>query len=550
MYRNFFLFEKQSADLNAEIKGATIVQAFTFRKNECTLHLQNPEMYLHISVHINFPFLLSGAATKIRKPKYTVFEQLAGQTIRELKIVPFDKHVQLFTDSFIIDMIFYGQQPNIFIFDKEMQLLDSFKDKAREEALPQKKQMDFRRVPLDTLTKAAASEPGQTLDFFLRRHFYAFNKTLVNETIFRLGVSAESSLKELPAEKLHSLQKVFTEIGRQISEDKQYLYFENSNCSALSLFPLLHKQEQDSVSVETYADLNRAWWKFISLKRDTDALQRVIARCEAGIQKRSTYIERSLQKLAQAEDLHARKEEAELKGNLLLTFKMQIASGSSEAVLEDIFSGSGKNIRIKLNPAKSVVQNAEQYFNKYKNIDEKKEIIKIKKNTLLAELERISALKLKLGSRKSAQIKNVQEELEAMKVLQGKNSTADNSKSLQYAFKRRILDNEWDVFIGKNGLNNDLLTFEFAGKRDLWLHAQGVPGSHVVIRLPRKDIHPPQKVIEQAAQIAAANSKAQFSATVPVIFTEVRYVSRMRKALPGMVSVRNEKVLFVKPLNF
>ena len=550
MYRNFFLFEKQTEYLDAQIRGASIVQAFTFRKNELTLHLENPGIYLHISVDINFPFLLSGSAAKIRKPKYTVFEQLSGQTIRELKIVPFDKYVQLFTADFIIEMIFYGRQPNIFIFDKEKQLLESFKDKAREEALPKKKQMDFRRVQLDTLTKDTASKPGQKLDFFLRRHFYAFNKTLVNETIFRLGVSAESSLKELPTEKLQLLQEIFTEIKRQISEDRQYLYFKNSSCLTLSLFPLLHKQDQDGVSMETYADLNRAWWKFISLKRDTDAQQRMIERCKTGIRKRSAYIERSLKKLAQAEDLHARKEEAELKGNLLLTFKTQIPPGSSETVLEDIFSGRGKTIRIKLNPAKSVVQNAEQYFNKYKNIDEKKEIIQIKKNTLLAELEHISTLKQKLDSRKPARIQKVQAELEAMKVLQSKIGAEDNSKSLQYAFKRRILDNEWDVFIGKNGPNNDLLTFEFAGKRDIWLHAQGVPGSHVVIRLPRKDIHPPQKVIEQAAQIAAANSKAQFSATVPVIFTEVRYVSRMRKSLPGTVSVRNEKVLFVKPLNF
>ncbi len=550
MYRNFFLFEKQSAALNAEIKGATIARAFTFRKNECTLHLENPEIYLHLSVHINFPFLLTGTAAKIRKPKYTVFEQLSGQTIREIKILPFDKHVQLSTDDFIMEIIFYGRQPNIFIFDKEMQLLDSFKDKAREEALPKKKQIDFRRAPLDKLTKAAAAEPGQTLDFFLRRHFYAFNKTLVNETIFRLGVSAESRLADLPTEKIDNLKEIFTEISRQISEEKQYLYFENNSCLTLSLFPLLHRQDQDGVSVESYTDLNRVWWKFISLKRDADALQRVKEKCKAGIRKRSSYIERSLQKLAQTEDLHARKEEAELKGNLLLTFKTQITSGSSEAVLEDIFSGSGKQIRIKLNPAKSVVKNAEQYFNKYKNINEKKEVIQIKKNTLLAELEHISALKQKLDSRKTAQILKVQEELEAMKILQGKSENADTSKSLQYAFKRRILDNEWDVYIGKNGPNNDLLTFEFAGKRDLWLHAQGVPGSHVVIRLPRKNIHPPQKVIEQAAQIAAANSKAQFSATVPVIFTEVRYVSRMRKALPGTVSVRNEKVLFVKPLNF
>ena len=550
MYRNFFLFEKQTEYLDAQIRGASIVQAFTFRKNELTLHLENPENYLHISIDLNFPLLLSGQTFNVRKPKFMVFEQLEKQTIQELKIVPFDKRVQLLTDDFVIEMIFYGREPNIFIFDKEGQLLDSFKEKPWEEPLTQKKQMDFRHLQSYSFLTAIQSEPGQKLDFFLRRHFYAFNKTLIKETVFRLSVSAETSLRDLSPEKTDRLQEILAEIGQQMAKGKSYLYYEQKSCTTLSLFPLRHKEEQPDVSFETYDELNRAWWKFISLKRDTDALQRLIKKCESGIKKRLSYIQRSLQKLEQAEDLHVRKEEAELKGNLLLTFKTQIANGSSEAVLEDIFSGSGKSIRIKLNPAKSVAQNAEQYFNKYKNIDEKKEIIQIKKDTLHSEMAHITALKQKLESRSRAQIQKVHDELEAMKVLQRKTGSAGNAKSLQYAFRRRILDNEWDVYIGKNGPNNDLLTFEFAGKRDLWLHAQGVPGSHVIIRLPRKDVHPPQKVIEQAAQIAAANSKAQFSATVPVILTEVRYVSRIRKALPGTVSVRNEKVLFVKPLNF
>ncbi len=550
MYRNFFLFEKQTEYLAGKIKGADIEQAFTFRKNELTLQLKNPKMLFQVSIDLNFPVLLSAPLSNIRKPKYQIFLPLEGQTIRALKIIPFDKHVRLLTDNYVVEMIFFGRQPNIYLYDKMGQEVEAFKDKAREERPPAKKQIDFRTVEQETIVEAALAEPDQKLEFFLRRLFYAFNKTLLNETIYRLGALPGQKIKELSAETLRRLHTVLSAISQEIAQRKQYLYFEQNQCSALSLFPLRHRQERLNVTVETYSDLNRAWRKFIGLKRDTEALQRLRSKCETGIKKRLEYIERSLQKLQQAEDLKMRKTEAELKGNLLLTFQSQIAAGASEVVLEDIFDGSGRRVRIKLNPAKNAVQNAGRYFNKYKNMDEKKEILKIKKDTLLAELEQMRALQRRLGSGKIAQVQKVYEELEAMKVIQTKSGAAGSGKSLQYAFKRRILDNEWDVFIGKNGANNDLLTFEFAGKRDLWMHAQGVAGSHVIIRLPRKDIHPPQKVIEQAAQIAAANSKARFSATVPVIFTEVRYVSRIRKSPPGTVSVRNEKVLFVKPLQF
>lgn len=550
MHRNFFLFEKQAASLAEKMNGATIVRSFTFRKNELTLHLNNPDVFLQISIDLNYPALLSAPVTTVRRPQFQLFQSLSGQTIRALKIIPYDKHVQLLTDDFILEMVFYGRQPNIFLYDKNALLLESFKDKAREEFLSQKKQLDFRYLNKTALAEAAANAPAEKPDIFLRRHLYAFNKTLLNETLHRLDVPAGRPLSDLPNGILRRLQEILTEITREIAEDKQYLYFESRQCSALSLFPLRHKTENPDVTVETYADLNRVWWKFISLKRDSENLQRLRSKCETGIKKRLEYIERSLAKLQQAEDVKARKEEAERKGNLLLTFQAEIAAGASEVVLEDIFGGSGKRIRIKLNPSKNVVQNAGRYFNKYKNITEKKEILQIKKDTLLAEKKQISNLQKKLSGGKYTQVQKVHDALIAMKVLQTKKSAAETGKGLQYAFKRRILDNEWDVFIGKSGVNNDLLTFAFAGKHDLWLHAQGVPGSHVVIRLPQKKIHPPQKVIEQAAQIAAANSKARFSATVPVIITEVRYVSRIRKAQPGTVSVRNEKVLFVKPLHF
>jgi predicted ribosome quality control (RQC) complex YloA/Tae2 family protein len=254
--------------------------------------------------------------------------------------------------------------------------------------------------------------------------------------------------------------------------------------------------------------------------------------------------------MREAENLQARKELAELKGNLLLTFQNEIRPGATEVTLKNIFSETSESIRIKLNPAKSVIENATRYFSKYKQMDKQKEVARIKKDTLEAELKRVSGIRNELQSARPARVQAIYKQLIQMKIVQDATSPAAAGKGdLQFAFKRVILEQDWDIYIGKNGPNNDLLTFEFAHKWDLWLHAQGVPGSHVIIRLPHKHIQPPRTVIERAAAIAAANSKARFSASVPVMLTEVRFVSRIRKALPGTVSVRNEEILFVEPLH-
>jgi len=328
----------------------------------------------------------------------------------------------------------------------------------------------------------------------------------------------------------------------------QFGYFDNDTFKKISLFQLTHLISKSGLNEEVYEDLNRAWWKFIGLSQDQDKQQRLRQLCSNGLKKRRQYILRSIEKIRDSENLYQRKEEAELKGNLLLTFKNQISKGQTIAELDNIFSEDNETLIIKLNPAKSVSENARRYFEKYKNIDEKKEIIQIKKDTLHSELTEVDTIIADLKTANYSKLIRIHEKLIAMKILQSQDKYSDKPTSIDFAFKKLIIDNDWEIYIGKNGPNNDLLTFSFANKWDIWLHAQGVPGSHVVIHHTHRKTIPPRHVLEKAAQIAAANSKARFSSTVPVIYTEARYVSRIRKALPGTVNVRNEKVIFVTPL--
>ena len=113
-----------------------------------------------------------------------------------------------------------------------------------------------------------------------------------------------------------------------------------------------------------------------------------------------------------------------------------------------------------------------------------------------------------------------------------------------------ILKQQWEIFIGKNSENNDLLTFKFARKYDIWLHAQGVSGSHVIIRVRDKNQKPPMDIIEQAASVAAFFSAGKNSSTVPVNYTEVRYVRKPRKSPPGTVIFSHPNTIFVEPRKY
>jgi predicted ribosome quality control (RQC) complex YloA/Tae2 family protein len=99
--------------------------------------------------------------------------------------------------------------------------------------------------------------------------------------------------------------------------------------------------------------------------------------------------------------------------------------------------------------------------------------------------------------------------------------------------------------VGRSDAENDLLTHRFASPSDLWFHAQGSAGSHVIL----KGAHPstPRTVIEKAASIAAYFSKARHSSTVPVIYTEKRHVRKPRKSKAGTATCSRSKTVFVKP---
>ena len=105
----------------------------------------------------------------------------------------------------------------------------------------------------------------------------------------------------------------------------------------------------------------------------------------------------------------------------------------------------------------------------------------------------------------------------------------------------------WQVLAGRTDAANDYLSLKLAHPNDLWFHIRGMPGSHVVLRVP-KGRKPDRETQECAAAIAAFHSKARKAGTVAVSCTEARHVSKTRGTKPGTVTIRKETVMKVRPM--
>jgi predicted ribosome quality control (RQC) complex YloA/Tae2 family protein len=102
--------------------------------------------------------------------------------------------------------------------------------------------------------------------------------------------------------------------------------------------------------------------------------------------------------------------------------------------------------------------------------------------------------------------------------------------------------------VGRSNQENDEITFRVSAPGDWWFHAEGVPGSHVVLRPRGGTDAPPARIIEQAASVAAHYSKARHSGLVPVIYTLRKYVRKFRGAEPGQVKCERETMVMVPPV--
>lgn len=216
-------------------------------------------------------------------------------------------------------------------------------------------------------------------------------------------------------------------------------------------------------------------------------------------------------------------------GGLILTWKKKLKKGMKEAVLPD---WEGNQVRIGLKEALNPAENAERYFRKAGRIHLERERLEKRK---LESKERIAELMKTLDS-----VEELTDEC-----------AADLLRRLRKPVKKEIgepfeyiLQGGWRCLAGRNALQNDRLTFRTAGRDDIWLHARGASGAHVIIRRDGRSDNPGNTVILLAAQIAVKHSST--GGLVPVDWTLVKYVRRIKGGGPGQVVYTREKTVFAQ----
>ena len=235
-----------------------------------------------------------------------------------------------------------------------------------------------------------------------------------------------------------------------------------------------------------------------------------------------------------------------VKGELIHANIWMLEKGMTSVVLENFYDNC-KPIEIKLDPRLTPNQNAQHYFSEYHKADTAERMLKkfIEKGE--AELSYIeSVFDLLARARTDDEVIAIREELVSQGYL--KNHRKNNQKPVKLAPKEYISTDGFKILCGRNNIQNDKLTFKDARKHDIWFHTQKIHGSHTVIITEGREV--PESTLEQAAIVAAYNSKARESSLVPVDYTEIKNVKKPSGSAPGKAVYEHYKTAYVRPAQF
>ncbi len=269
----------------------------------------------------------------------------------------------------------------------------------------------------------------------------------------------------------------------------------------------------------------------VATLRERERLESKREAVRAALQKRRATLQRRLEDIAKARQAAAEAASLRRKAELLLAYQHLVAPGAERVELP---SFEGELVALTLEPRKSAVENAQALFDKARKRERRAAQADERERALTAEWRGLEKRLARLDELDEAGLDALHAEL----------APAAEAQRAEPGV-RYVSPQGFEVLVGRNARENDLITFKLAKSRDVWLHAQGYAGSHVVIRAEGREV--PFETILFAAQLAAAYSKAGQSDNVPVDYTLRKHVWRPKGAPAGAVHFTQQKTVYVTP---
>ncbi len=366
--------------------------------------------------------------------------------------------------------------------------------------------------------------------------------TIKDEKLFEILQTQELTAK--------NLQSLFQGLGRDTANELERILVSEK----LSAFRNFFNQETKPCLTETsfspvpfanqvgepFANLSDLLDTYYKDKAERDRVKQqaseLIRRVENELQKNRHKLKKQEKELLATDNA----EEFRQKGELLTTFLHRVPNDQDQVILDNYYTN--QPIMIALDKALTPNQNAQRYFKRYHKLKEAvkylTDLIEETKATILY-LESVETVLNQAGLEEIAEIR--EELIQTGFIRRRQREKIQKRKKLEQYLAS---DGKTIIYVGRNNLQNEELTFKMARKEELWFHAKDIPGSHVVIS---GNLDPSDAVKTDAAELAAYFSQGRLSNLVQVDMIEVKKLNKPTGGKPGFVTYTGQKTLRVTP---
>lgn len=435
-----------------------------------------------------------------------------------------------------------GKYSNIIFCSDQDQIIDSIKHVSAQissvrEVLPgrpyfipetQEKE-DPLTVSEGAFVSAVCSKSAK-LSKALYTSLTGISPVAAEEIVSRASLDSDRAANSYEPEELIHLYRTFRRYLEPLTEGayEPSIYYDGKtpvefSCLPLSIYDNCRREVYSTISevLETYYAEKNALTR---IRQKSTDLRRIV----------QTALERNVKKYdLQAKQLKdtEKREKYRVYGELINTYGYNVEPGSKSFQALNYYTG--EEITIPLDPQIPIQDNAKKYFDKYGKLKRTCEAVTTLLKETGDEIEHLKSIQTSLDiALQEEDLAQIREELVQSGYIHKRPSGNKKVKITSRPF-HYISSDGFDMYVGKNNLQNDELTFQFAKGGDWWFHAKGAPGSHVIVQTNGQEL--PDRTYEEAARLAAYYSSNRNAEKVEIDYIEKKHVKKPNGAKPGFV---------------
>lgn len=434
-----------------------------------------------------------------------------------------------------------GKHSNIIFCNSDYRIIDSIKHVSAQmssvrEVLPGR---DYfipdtmeKKNPLDvdfSVFLGILGNKPMPLGKAIYTGFTGISPVVAEEICYLSGIDSSVTANALSENEIMHLYEQFTLFFDSVRDGafSPRIYYQGKEPKEYCSLPLTHFLQYEAV---TEPSISRVLETYYASKNTLTRIRQKSVDLRRVVQ---TALERNRKKydlqFGQLRDT-ADRDKYRIYGELIHTYGYNLEPNAKQ--LEALNYYTNEMITIPLDPTKTAGENAQRYFDKYNKqkrtfealtglIEETKEDI--------TYLESVSnALDIARSESDLAQIKEELTQSGYIRRKFTKKKEKITSKPLHY-----LSSDGYHMYVGKNNLQNEELTFHFAVGNDWWFHAKGCPGSHVIVKTNGDEL--PDRTFEEAGRLAAYYSKNRGAEKVEIDYVEKKHVKKPNGSKPGFV---------------